>query len=239
MAAKAKRAALIGYDCLIPKRLEALLAQGGLVNFRKFMSEGSFIPEGFNLPTVTPPSWATICTGAWPRTHGVEDYYYYHEGRSLDYKETTQAFGSEILTAQTIWDAWDTAGKKCIVVNYPMSWPSKMKNGVMIMGEGLSPAETRWPLHGNEHREFLCSEGVISTDFYPMGAQGSFDDAEGWANLPDSDEPLEMTVAMHFKESMEPLEDQTWHCLVWQDGDDGYDRMALCPVNPWDRNLWR
>ena len=107
MAAKAKRAALIGYDCLIPKRLEVLLAQGGLVNFRKFMSEGSYIPEGFNLPTVTPPSWATICTGAWPRTHGVEDYYYYHEGRSLDYKETTQAFGSDILTAQTIWDAWD------------------------------------------------------------------------------------------------------------------------------------
>lgn len=34
---------------------------------------------------------------------------------------------------------------------------------------------------------------------------------------------------MHFKEAIEPLEDQTWHCLVWQSGDDGYDRMALCP----------
>lgn len=90
MADKAKRAALIGYDCLIPKRLEAMLAQGGLEHFRAFMNEGSFIPEGYNLPTVTPPSWATICTGAYPRTHGVEDYYYYHEGRSLDYKETTQ-----------------------------------------------------------------------------------------------------------------------------------------------------
>ena len=73
MADKAKRAALIGYDCLIPKRLEAMLAQGGLEHFRAFMNEGSFIPEGYNLPTVTPPSWATICTGAYPRTHGVED----------------------------------------------------------------------------------------------------------------------------------------------------------------------
>uniref|UniRef100_B8J4V7 Type I phosphodiesterase/nucleotide pyrophosphatase n=1 Tax=Desulfovibrio desulfuricans (strain ATCC 27774 / DSM 6949 / MB) TaxID=525146 RepID=B8J4V7_DESDA len=229
MSAKAKRAALIGYDCLIPKRLEHMLAQGGLENFRKFMNEGSYIPEGFNLPTVTPPSWATICTGAWPRTHGVEDYYYYHEGRSLDYKETTQAFGSDILTAQTIWDAWDKAGKKCLVINYPMSWPSKMDKGVMIMGEGLSPAETRWPLHGNEHKEFLCSESVISTDYYPMGAQGVFDDAKGWKNLPEGDEPLEMTVNMTFKESIEPIEDQVWHCLVWQSEDDGYDRMALCP----------
>ena len=54
MADKAKRAALIGYDCLIPKRLEAMLAQGGLEHFRAFMNEGSFIPEGYNLPTVTP-----------------------------------------------------------------------------------------------------------------------------------------------------------------------------------------
>ena len=48
MADKAKRAALIGYDCLIPKRLEAMLAQGGLEHFRAFMNEGSFIPEGYN-----------------------------------------------------------------------------------------------------------------------------------------------------------------------------------------------
>ena len=67
MADKAKRAALIGYDCLIPKRLEAMLAQGGLENFRKFMAEGSFIPpKGYNpAPPVTPRRLgATICTGA-------------------------------------------------------------------------------------------------------------------------------------------------------------------------------
>ena len=235
MAAKAKRAALIGYDCLIPKRLEAMLAQGGLDNFRRFMAEGSFIPEGYNLPTVTPPSWATICTGAYPRTHGVEDYYYYHEGRSLDYKETTQAFGSDILTAQTIWDAWDKEGKKCIVVNYPMSWPSHMKNGVMIMGEGLSPAETRWPLHGNEHKEFLASESVISSDFYPMGVQCRFDDARGWKNLPECDEPLEIEVKMHFKEAIEPVKDQIWYGLTWESGDDGYDVFALCPERDYSR----
>lgn len=229
MSIKAKRAALIGYDCAIPKRLEALLAEGGLPNFRAFMAEGSFIPEGYNLPTVTPPSWATICTGAYPRTHGVEDYYYYLEGNSLEHKKTCQAFGSEILTAQTIWDAWDKAGKKCIVVNYPMSWPSKMENGIMVMGQGLSPAETRWPLLGNEHKEFLASESVISTDFYHMGVQSRFDDAKGWKNLPECDEPLEMVVKMNFKESIEPVEDQVWYGLTWESGDDGFDTFALCP----------
>ena len=56
MAPSAKRAALIGFDCLIPKRLQRLLKEGGLDNFRRFIKEGSYMTEGFNLPTVTPPS---------------------------------------------------------------------------------------------------------------------------------------------------------------------------------------
>ncbi|MDR1856020.1 MAG: alkaline phosphatase family protein [Desulfovibrio sp.] len=226
---KARRAALLGFDCAIPRRMEALVAEGALPNFKKFLEEGSYIPEGYNLPTVTPPSWATIATGAYPRTHGVEDYYYYLEGRSLEHKRTVQAFGSGIVTAQTIWDRWDKAGKKCLVVNYPMSWPSSMRHGVMVMGQGISPAETRWNMESNAHKEFLASEGVLSTEFYPLGVQVSFDRAKGWRNLPDCDEPLDFTVNMTFKESMRPLKNQTWHGLCWESGDDGFDTFALCP----------
>ncbi|MFO7596544.1 MAG: alkaline phosphatase family protein [Desulfocurvibacter africanus] len=227
---KAKRAALLGFDCMIPTRLEALLSQGALPNFKKFIEGGSYMTEGYNLPTVTPPSWATICTGAYPRTHGVEDYYYYVEGQSLEHKKTVQAFGSDILTAETIWDAWDKVGRKCVVINYPMSWPSKMKNGVMIQGEGLSPAESRWKENGNAHREWLASETVVSSDFYPMGVQVEFQNARGWKNLPDgADDPLEIVIPMQFRESMEAVQPQTWYGLAWESGDDGYDRFALCP----------
>ena len=78
MADKAKRAALIGYDCLIPKRLEAMLAQGGLEHFRAFMNEGSFIPEATTCPP-SPRRPGRPSARALSRTHGVEDYYYYHE----------------------------------------------------------------------------------------------------------------------------------------------------------------
>jgi len=227
---KAKRAALLGFDCCIPKRLQALVAEGALPNFQKFIEQGSYMAEGYNMPTVTPPSWATICTGAYPRTHGVEDYYYYLEGSSLEHHKTCQAFGSAPLTAETIWDAWDKAGKKSVVVNYPMSWPSKLENGVMIQGEGLSAAETRWKQLGNAHKEWLASESVIATDFYPMGTQVRFDNAKGWKNLPEGiDDPLEIAVRMEFRESMDPLENQVWYGLAWEGGDDGYDTFALCP----------
>ena len=235
MSVKAKRAALLGFDCAIPKRLEALIAEGALPNFKKFKEQGAYMTEGYNLPTVTPPSWATICTGAYPRTHGVEDYYYYVEGRSLEHKKTVQAFGSEILTAQTIWDRWDKDGKKCVVVNYPMSWPSKMKHGVMVMGEGISPAETRWMEEGNQHREFLCSENVISSEFFPFGQQAVFDNAKGWKNLPENDEVFDFAVDVIFKESMNPIKNQTWYGLAWESGDDGFDTFALCPEKDYSK----
>ena len=230
MTVKAKRAALLGFDCAIPKRLEAMVAEGALPNFKKFIENGSYMTEGYNMPTVTPPSWATICTGAYPRTHGVEDYYYYIEGESLDFHKCCQAFGSDMLDAETIWDAWDKAGKKSLVVNYPTSWPSRMKNGVMVQGEGLSAAESRWNKLGYEHLEWLCTESCVSTEYYASGVQASFDDAKGWRNLPEGmEEPLEMAIPMKFHHGMDPLKPQTWYGLTWESGDDGYDIFALCP----------
>ena len=235
MSVKASRAALLGFDCAIPKRLEALIEEGSLPNFKKFKEGGAYMTEGYNLPTVTPPSWASICTGAYPRTHGVEDYYYYVEGRSLEHKKTVQGFGSTILTAETIWDCWDKVGKKCVVVNYPMAWPSKMQNGVMVMGEGISPAERRWMAEGNAHREYLASESVISTEFYPFGVQTSFDNAKGWKNLPPCDEALAFEVTVVFKESMDPIHSQVWYGLTWESGDDGFDTMAICPEKDYSK----
>ncbi|MDR1486850.1 MAG: alkaline phosphatase family protein, partial [Deltaproteobacteria bacterium] len=227
---RAKRAALIGFDCAIPNRLEALMEQGALPNFSKFKSEGSYLTQGYNLPTVTPPSWASIATGAFPRTHGVEDYYYYVEGRSLEHKKTVQAFGSEIVKAQTIWDCWDKAGKKCLVINYPTSWPSKMKNGVMLMGQGISPAEYRFMEPGNAHREFLAAESVISTDVYSQGARVVFDKQRGWKNLPPGRDFVAFSVDVSFRESVWPLKDETWHGLAWEQDGGGIDRFALAPT---------
>ncbi|NDV18338.1 phosphodiesterase [Pseudodesulfovibrio sp. JC047] len=238
MSAKAKRVALLGFDCAIPKRLEALMDEGALPNFKKFTEEGSYMTEGYNMPTVTPPSWATICTGAFPRTHGVEDYYYYNEGESLHFSKCVQAFGSDMLTAQTIWDAWDKAGKKSLVVNYPTSWPSKMENGIMVQGEGLSAAEHRWQIEGYEHKEWLCAESCVATDYYPIGVQARFEDADGWENLPEEiedNEPLEMVIPMEFKHAMDPLKPQTWYGLTWESGDDGYDVFALCPEKDYSK----
>ncbi|MDR1111121.1 MAG: alkaline phosphatase family protein [Deltaproteobacteria bacterium] len=225
----AKRVALLGFDCAIPDRLEALIGEGILPNFARFKKEGSYMAEGYNLPTVTPPSWATIATGAFPRTHGVEDYYYYVKGRSLDHKSTVQGFGSRIVQAETIWDRWDRAGRKCLLVNYPMSWPASMRNGVTLMGQGMSPAELRFMEPGNAHREYLAAESVLSTEIFAQGQRIVFDKARSWLNLPRGGDFVEFSAKVVFRESVWPLEDQIWHGLAWASGGGGIDRFALGP----------
>jgi predicted AlkP superfamily phosphohydrolase/phosphomutase len=226
---RARRVALIGFDCLIPKRLEALMAEGAVPNFKRFKEQGSWISEGYNLPTVTPPSWATIATGAWPRTHGVEDYYHYVEGRSLEHKKTVQGFGSSIVRAETIWDRWDLDGRKCLVVNYPMAWPSRMSRGVALMGQGMSPAELRFMAPGNAHREFLAGESVLSTEIFAHGERVVFDKPRGWLNLPPGRDHAAFTAEVRFHDSVWPLEPVLWHGLAWESGSAGFDRFALAP----------
>ncbi len=54
-------------------------------------------------------------------------------------------------------------------------------------GHGPGPVAGRnslAPACGNEHKEYLASEGVISTDFYPMGVQGRFEDAGAGKTCP-------------------------------------------------------
>ena len=225
---RARRAALLGFDCCIPKRLEALLAEGHLHNFRKFREEGSYVAEGYNLPTVTPPSWASIATGAFPRTHGVEDYYYRVEGRSLYHKETVQGFGSAPLQAETIWDRWDRDGKKCLVLNYPVAWPGKMRNGVMVMGQGMNPAELRFMEPGNAHREFLAGETALSTEDFAQGQKVVLGPPEGWSGLPEG-RSLAFSVEVAFRECAWPLKKTWWHGLVFGSGGGALDRLSLGP----------
>ena len=36
------------------------------------------------LPTLTPPGWTTLVTGAWPSTHRVMDFNIYQPGTRID-----------------------------------------------------------------------------------------------------------------------------------------------------------
>jgi predicted AlkP superfamily phosphohydrolase/phosphomutase len=232
MANVPRKVAIIGLDCALPHLIEKHIADGHLPTFKKLIDSGVIADNCLvPYPTVTPPNWASIATGAWPGTHGITDFHYHKPGTTPIGMNCVQAFDSQLCEAEYLWDTADKAGKKCIVFNYPGSWPSKMKNGIMVGGRGLALGEQRDGMPAMFSRARLSNDMLITTGFYPRGIKGEFGETKGWKNLPKKEkEPLEFEAKMEFRDAEVQPATTIWYVLARQSGDNGYDRATLSPT---------
>ena len=226
-----KKVVVIGLDCALPHLIEKHIADGKLPTFKKLIESGTLAENGLApFPTVTPPNWATIATGAWAGTHGITDFHVPRRGETPSNYTVEQAFSSKRCQAEFLWDTADKAGKKCIVLNYPGSWPSSMKHGIMVGGAGLAIGEFRDGLPALEAKMMLCHDQLISTGAYPRAIRGKFVPAQDWQNLVDAGpDPLEMTAPLAFTSALEPPAPTTWFVLLRQSNGQGYDTITLAP----------
>jgi predicted AlkP superfamily phosphohydrolase/phosphomutase len=231
MANVPKKVVIIGLDCALPSLIEKHIADGHLPAFRRLIDAGVIADNCLvPYPTITPPNWASIATGAWPGTHGVTDFHMPVPGTTPNSHNVVQAFGSQRLKAETLWDAADKAGKKCIVLNYPGSWPSKMKNGIMVGGSGLSIGENRDGQPGMTGKDNFCNDQVITNGIYPSAIRGTFISANGWSNLPKKEqEQLELHAKITFRDAALKPAPTTWFVLARQSAGSGYDQVTLSP----------
>ncbi|CDX03567.1 hypothetical protein SDC9_26552 [bioreactor metagenome] len=69
---------VLGIDGMDPRITKKLVDEGKLPNIRAFIERGSaredLVLMGA-IPTVTPPCWTTLATGAYPGTHGITDFW--------------------------------------------------------------------------------------------------------------------------------------------------------------------
>ena len=233
MANTPKRIAIIGLDCAMLHLIERHVKEGHLPTFKKLMETGVVAENCLApFPTITPPNWTAIATGAYAGTSGVTDFHYHKTGRHLDNRNIAQAFGSDRVEAQTLWEALDKVGKKSIVLNYPCSWPPKeLKHSIMVGGAGMVPGEYHNGFPRTDYLTDLCTYQIVSTEIYPGQLQGEFRDAEGWQNVPNmGEEALEMEVPLLFRRSPKKPARATWHLLVRRTGgSDRYSHVTLSP----------
>jgi len=138
---KAKRAMVIGFDGADPLFMKKLLKNNRLPNIEKLLEMGCTTPDmgmiGV-LPTVTPPNWASLATGAYPSTHHVTCYWQHTWGNPLE--QLDYGFSSSVCDAEFIWEAYAKAGKKSIIFNYPTAWPPRYKDNIIyIDGSNVMP----------------------------------------------------------------------------------------------------
>jgi len=231
MPNKPDKVVVIGLDCAIPHLIRKHIDEGHLPTFKRLINEGVIADNCLvPFPTVTPPNWATIATGAWAGTHGITDFHVHEPGTPLDNLNIKEAFCSDRIKAETLWDVADRIGKKCIVVNYPGSWPMKMKHGIMVGGEGLSIGEYRDGFWGLDKRWILSGAELVTTGFYPLAARSEFQPASDWINCPASEEKLlEIEFDLKFPLSRYKPARTTWYVLAHSTGE-GYDRVTLSPT---------
>lgn len=225
------KVAVIGLDCAITHLVEKHIEEGVLPNFKKLFDNGTVCDNALvPFPTITPPNWATICTGAYPGTHGVTDFWVHIPGTTPTNSNTLSAFNSKWVQAETIWEAAERQGKKSIVFNYPGSWPTKMKNSIVVGGRGLSIGLVYdGHKHMNKHID-LCADMLFTTDNIYGTVNVSFEKAKDWKNVDDmGDSPLETVVEPNFPHAERNIKPIQWYFLI-RDLDDGYDTLTVSPT---------
>ena len=223
-ARSVEKVMLLGLDAPIVPRLYEYARQGKLPHLARLMEEGVY---GVNclvpFPTITPPGWTSVVTGAWPGTHGITGYNQHIPGDPLD--DTHPGFDSRECQAEYLWTAAERVGKRSIILNYPSSWPPTIKEGIHVGGAGLSVDGWRTE---RPRGTTVAGDQVFATEFYPLGTQVELEAASGWANLPEGQDALEAELPLRFNEPVYPLvKGKTWYMLVLDSRGQGYDSVLL------------
>ena len=197
---KNKKAMLIGCDAAVYPIILRLIDEGHLPNLKRLITEGAGSEAACCLPPYTPTNWATLCTGAWPGTHGAGNWMDNTVDASpIDSFMST--FDSRTITAETIWEAAERAGLKSLCTAYPAAYPKRTKNGYVVapLHRGLV---TMLMIRGNEYATTPTLRGGMKIEPKP---------AEGWKGAPEG--ALEALLMVQ-----EPAEEEVILTCVGEDG---------------------
>ena len=246
MNSPAKRAMVIGFDGASMEIVKHMVDAGHTPNIAKLLENGVYREMLGVVPTLTPPGWTTLATGAWAGTHGVTDF----NIRNYDsyIPDSIWGINTDLCEAEFIWNAAERCGKIPILVKQEISWPPTITKGIQV--EGTGPGVSNYhqvagyhlfvteqfrghPIGGEKDPE------KVDPSALQTGAQADLVQirpAEGWANAPQSARPpLEVELVMRPLHRGQPRmlrgevgTPKSYWALIYASGDD-YDRLLVAP----------
>ncbi len=228
-----KKVVIIGFDAPIIKSIQRCVKEGKMPNVANLIktgvwAENCLVPH----PTITPPNWTTIVTGAWPGTHGITCFHSHEPGTDLDFSSTHQSFSSKDCKAEYIWEALERVGKKSIVINYPTTWPPRMKDGIQLGGFGLHINDWRQDKNGKcihtwGYLHLLANDQCVTTEELPFADVVSFEEVNDWKNLPSAKRSLSAEFKFGTRNTKINVTPKTYYVLLQDKKGDGFDRVSL------------
>lgn len=147
---------VLGIDGMDPRLTRKLIDDGKLPNIKKLIAQGACREDlvlAGGVPTITPPMWTTLATGANPGTHGITCFWNPSPDR-ID--EVVYALDSRACKAEPLWNVFAEANKKTLVWHWPgSSWPPTSENPNLHVVDGATPG------HINDGVAMVDSEKLI------------------------------------------------------------------------------
>ena len=132
---------VLGIDGMDPRLSRKYVDAGKMPNLKKIIERGACREDLVLLgahPTITPPMWTTLATGAYPETHGITCFWAQNKDEisAMEYN-----LDSRKCKAEQIWNVTVEAGKKTLVWHWPgSSWPPTSDSPLLHVVDGTQPA---------------------------------------------------------------------------------------------------
>lgn len=117
---------VIGIDGADVDEVNRLIGRGRLPNLEALSYDDQAHRVQTHLPAMSASIWTTYVTGVSPGQHGIFDFF--------DVGSVTKLKTSRHVTVPRIWDMLSSDGKRCLVINVPLTYPPEQLNGIMVSG---------------------------------------------------------------------------------------------------------
>ena len=230
MPVEVKKVMVLGIDGPFAHRVYQYAQEDKLPTIKSLLDNGVWASNCLvPFPTITPPNWTSIATGAWPGTHGITCFNAHVPGDDLH--QVHQAFDGRESQAEALWSSAARAGKHSIVLNWPTSWGIEPENTIVIGGYGVSFNEWRVgvPEHKGNFAVDIADDQLFSIEPYPFASGVELRSPAGWRNLPQAKRLLEADLPLVFRRpTVRVTSEVTWHLLAIDFDGKGFDRVLLC-----------
>jgi predicted AlkP superfamily phosphohydrolase/phosphomutase len=218
-----KKLLMLGLDAALPDLIQQFAREGSMPNTKRLMEGGFFSRMITTFPPLTAAAWGAITSGAGPGTAGIPSLMVHEPGEPLDKWHTS--FDRRMLKSETLWEAGARVGKKTLLMNWPVTFPPEIDNGIQLAASLNPPFRYFYmPLWDIASSAIFSSKKERCNQVPGRAVQIAFKQAAGWKD--EAGNPLsglECTV------QVPPVyaEGPTYHVLLQNPRGNGYDRVII------------
>lgn len=216
---------MLGLDAALPDLINKFVAEGSMPMTKMLMENGWFSRMITTFPPLTAAAWGAITSGAGPGTAGIPSLMVHEPGDPLDKWHTS--FDRGMLKAETLWEAGDRVGKKTALINWPVTYPLKINNGIQLAASLNPPFRYFYmPLWDIASSALFSTRKERCNQVPGRAVQVKLQPASGWKNIPvHSGDLLEIEI------NVPPTyaQGRTYQVLILDSRGAGIDRIMISP----------